>query len=564
MAAGLPGQVMAPAAQTSPAWVQHVVNWAGTAWSFHPVQAATASVWIQAGIGIWMLAAARGRWSRLAGLASVGWGLLVWVFGEAFGGIFAPGLTVLFGAPGAVLIYCVAGALVALPDRTWQSAKAGRWLLSGLGVFLTGTAVLQAWPGRGFWQGTLSGKAGPLADMISSMSGTPQPSPLATLVRDFGALTARHGFAVNLTAVMTLTLTGLGLLAGRKPVLLKMAVAAAALFCLADWLLVEDLGFMGGLGTDPNSMIPLLLLVGGGYLAVTRPARAVVPATAFAADEPEVTAPVVTAPVVTAPVVTGTPVASDEVPVRVPVPVSWTAPWRTRFRPGQLTGLFASVSATGLLAAWAAALVLMGAAPMAAAQASASADPIIAQAISGSTAPVNLPAAPFRLTDQAGRPVSLASLHGKAVLLTFLDPVCTTDCPLIAQELRVADQMLGPAAAHVTIVAVAANPLYYSRAYLQAFDHQGHLDSLPNWLYLTGPLPALRQVWNGYGITVQALPGGQMISHNDLVLVLDAAGRIRFEINSDPGAGTASSRSSFAVEFAQAVRRTLAMSRSQN
>ena len=53
------------------------------------------------------LAARRGHgpWSRLAGLASVGWGLVVWVFGESFGGIFAPGLTWLFGAPGAVLIY---------------------------------------------------------------------------------------------------------------------------------------------------------------------------------------------------------------------------------------------------------------------------------------------------------------------------------------------------------------------------------------------------------------------------------------------------------------------------
>jgi hypothetical protein len=42
--------------------------------------------------------------------------------------------------------------------------------------------------------------------------------------------------------------------------------------CLADWVLVEDLGFLGGLGTDPNSMIPFILLAGGGYLALTRPA----------------------------------------------------------------------------------------------------------------------------------------------------------------------------------------------------------------------------------------------------------------------------------------------------
>jgi len=37
-------------------------------------------------------------------------------------------------------------------------------------------------------------------------------------------------------------------------------------------VLVEDLGFLGGLGTDPNSMIPFILLASGGYLALTRPA----------------------------------------------------------------------------------------------------------------------------------------------------------------------------------------------------------------------------------------------------------------------------------------------------
>ncbi len=117
MAVGLPSQVIAPTAASSPRWVQDVVNWAGTNWSYHPMQAGAAAVWIQVGIGIWLLAAARGPLSRLAGLVSVGWGLVVWVFGESFGGIFAPGLTWLFGAPGAVLVYCVAGALIALPER---------------------------------------------------------------------------------------------------------------------------------------------------------------------------------------------------------------------------------------------------------------------------------------------------------------------------------------------------------------------------------------------------------------------------------------------------------------
>ena len=109
MAGGLATQVIAPAAASSPAWVQHLVSWGGAIWSYHPVQAGAATVWIQIGIGAWLIAAGRGAWSRLAAAASVAWGLIVWVFGEAFGGIFAPGLSWLTGAPGGVPCYVVAG-----------------------------------------------------------------------------------------------------------------------------------------------------------------------------------------------------------------------------------------------------------------------------------------------------------------------------------------------------------------------------------------------------------------------------------------------------------------------
>src|SRR5450755_1967125 len=125
MAVGLPSKVIQPGASSSPHWVQHLVNWAGMAWSYHPVQAGAAAVWIQVGIGLWLLCAARGPLSRLAGVASVAWGLVVWVFGESFGGILAPGLSWLTGAPGAALLYCVAGALVALPARSWRSPWPG-------------------------------------------------------------------------------------------------------------------------------------------------------------------------------------------------------------------------------------------------------------------------------------------------------------------------------------------------------------------------------------------------------------------------------------------------------
>src|SRR5215471_4265179 len=105
MVAGLPSRVIQPGAAGSPGWVRSLAGWGTAAWSYHPVQAAAAAVWIQIGIGVWLLAARRGRWSQAAGLAGMAWGLVVWVFGEAFGNVFGPGLSFLTGAPGAALLY---------------------------------------------------------------------------------------------------------------------------------------------------------------------------------------------------------------------------------------------------------------------------------------------------------------------------------------------------------------------------------------------------------------------------------------------------------------------------
>src|SRR6516165_5657253 len=59
MPLGLPSGVIQPAASTSPHWVLHIVNSGVTIWSDHPVQAAAAAVWIQLGLGIWLLVAPR-------------------------------------------------------------------------------------------------------------------------------------------------------------------------------------------------------------------------------------------------------------------------------------------------------------------------------------------------------------------------------------------------------------------------------------------------------------------------------------------------------------------------
>jgi cytochrome oxidase Cu insertion factor (SCO1/SenC/PrrC family) len=534
MPGGLTSQVIEPAAQSSPHWVQDVVNAGGTIWSEHPITAAAASVWIQVGIGVWLLVAPRGRWSRAAGLASVAWGLVVWAWGESFGGIFAPGLSWLTGAPGAVLLYCVAGALIALPARVWGTARVGRLLLAGAGAFFVGMAVLQAWPGRGFWQGTAHGQPGTLAGMVAGMAQTSEPHALSAMVAAFGAFDAAHGFAVNLFVVIVLAVAGVALLTGRRR-LIQAALIAAAVLCLADWVLVQDFGFLGGLGTDPNSMIPTLILLAAGYLALTPRAAKAQPAADTAAPAAE-----------------ADPAPADPVPV--------PATGRGWLRPDRVRTAVAAVSIQSVTALGAVAVVAIGAAPMAAASVNRTADPILAEAIAGYSPPLDMPASPFRLTDQRGRTVTLASLRGKAVLLTFLDPVCTTDCPLIAQEFKAAGAELGSKDSQVELVAVAANPTYYGIQFTQAFSEQEGLSTVKNWLYLTGPLTQLEHIWGQYGIDVQDLPAGAMSAHNDLAFVIDRGGVIRQEISDDPGPGTSSTQSSFGALLAADAREALSQS----
>jgi cytochrome oxidase Cu insertion factor (SCO1/SenC/PrrC family) len=513
MPLGLVPQVIQPAEATSPHWVHRVVDVATTFWSYHPVAAAASAVWIQVGIGLFLLVGGRTEWSRLAGVAGAAWGLVVWIFGEAFGQVFAPGLTWLFGAPGAAVFYVMAGVAVALPLRAWDTPTLGRWTLRGLGLFCVGMAVLQAWPGRGFWQGgtASSNTQGSLATMVQQMTQTPQPHVLRSVVSSFSDFDAAHGWGVNLFAVVALLLVGFGLMfQGRRA--MRVVLGVALVLTLADWIFIEDFGFLGGTGTDPNSMIPLALLLIGGYLAVVR-----VPAAVPAED-------VVTAPATS---------------------------WRQTFvaEPAFALRVSAGVVAVGI--------TLVGAAPMAVASTERGADPILARVVAGPLQSTDLPAPPVVLTDQNGARVSLADLRGKAVILTFLDPVCTTDCPVIGRELRIADGLLASDQSRVELVAVNANPTFTSIPYLKAFDLQDGLQNLTNWHYLTGTPTQLGAVWRSFGVDVEPGTGGAMMSHSDIAAVIDPNGRIRSFINTDPGPATTATESSFGQLFAEAARQVL-------
>jgi cytochrome oxidase Cu insertion factor (SCO1/SenC/PrrC family) len=350
--------------------------------------------------------------------------------------------------------------------------------------------------------------------MVQGMAQTPQPGLFSTLVSDFASFDAAHGWAVNLFVVIALAAIGAGFLSGRRRVVFWSVVAGAVL-CLADWVFIEDLGFLGGVGTDPNSMIPMALVFASGYVAMTR-----------------------------------IPVPAEE-PVVVPLSAPATG-WRQRLveRPAYLFRCLAALGAIGV--------VLLGAAPMAVAATNPVADPILNEAMDGTPNATDIPAAPFTLVDQYGQVVSLRSLHGYVLAVTFLDPVCTTDCPLIAQEFHAADEMLGTESGRAKFIAVVTNPIYRSLAVVRAFDDDEGLEHVKNWLYLTGSVAALERTWYRYGIEDEVEPAGSMVAHSEIAYVIDRSGHTRYILDADPGPATSSLQSSFAGLLSSEIRRVLA------
>jgi cytochrome oxidase Cu insertion factor (SCO1/SenC/PrrC family) len=136
-------------------------------------------------------------------------------------------------------------------------------------------------------------------------------------------------------------------------------------------------------------------------------------------------------------------------------------------------------------------------------------------------APLNAMAPGFTLTDQFGRRVSLRSLRGKVVVLSFNDPQCTTICPLTTTALLHAKALLGSAASGVELVGIGANPQKTQVKWVRAYSKVHGM--LHRWRFLTGSLPELRRVWREYGIEAAVLNGA--IDHTPATFVIDRRGR---------------------------------------
>ena len=141
------------------------------------------------------------------------------------------------------------------------------------------------------------------------------------------------------------------------------------------------------------------------------------------------------------------------------------------------------------------------------------------------------PAPLFQLSDQNGKVVSLRALQGHPVVLTFFYTTCPGPCPLTAEKMYSATQLLGSQAGKVHWVAVSVNPAvdnaHLATAFVAAHRLTGYLH------FLLGTEKQLRPIWKDYAVGVTPAQGNTAMTHSVGIYLIDAQGRERVYLGSN-------------------------------
>ena len=129
------------------------------------------------------------------------------------------------------------------------------------------------------------------------------------------------------------------------------------------------------------------------------------------------------------------------------------------------------------------------------------------------------------LRNYLGERVNIESFRGKAVLVTFLYTHCPDVCPLIASNLRVAQNLMGPAtAAKAQIIIVSVDPKGDTRRAVTRFLAQHEMTGRTK--YLVGSANELAAVWKTWGVgSERDVKQPEFVNHSGLIYGITATGK---------------------------------------
>ena len=420
----------------------------------------------------------------------VGLGLALLVskgpFGRIIAGVSAgwAALIWLIGNGAGGIFVSGASILFGWPGATFFYLVAGVWLALRaetferlfsvvtrrlLSVLLLVAVVFQCLPSAEFWHG---GNNNALTSMTRFMTNVAQPGWLAQIVRHVGTVAGVMGGGFNVLVILWLLVCAVGLwLSVDRGWSWPVWTLVAG--CFFFWIVAEDTALFGGVATDVNSLLPLALLV------------------------------------------------------TCALPKFQVLGARTRRLSIEWTN-----SAGAVVAVFASGMILFSSILMTSAT-FASAENTLYVARNGTASQMSTKAYNFSLTDQFKKTYALDEHAGHVTLLTFLDPHCWTDCPLLAQQLEQVRSELS-ANAKLDIVAVAADPYHEKISDLRHFIAIRGLSDVKNFYFVTGKLSSLKKVWSHYGIGVTMKPTDKMSIHSDDMFIISANGAMHWIIPDDP------------------------------
>ena len=144
------------------------------------------------------------------------------------------------------------------------------------------------------------------------------------------------------------------------------------------------------------------------------------------------------------------------------------------------------------------------------------------------TALVNVgePVPDFSLTDQHGAPVSLSSLRGQVVAITFIYSRCPLPdyCPRMVNNLaEVRNRYRDRLGRDLTLLTVTFDPKYDTPEVLERFASR-YGGNVPGWHFLSGTPESVAAVCASFGI--EYWPDQGLITHSLQTAVIDREGRL--------------------------------------
>jgi protein SCO1 len=114
------------------------------------------------------------------------------------------------------------------------------------------------------------------------------------------------------------------------------------------------------------------------------------------------------------------------------------------------------------------------------------------------------------LTNQYGKTVSLASLKGKPVLVSFIHTSCKGVCELMTGKMKNVAGDLGANGTKVTMVSISTDPDEDGPAQLMAYAKKEDVAN-DGFVFLTGKPAAIKRVLEVYGVNQR--PGDNEMTH---------------------------------------------------